>query len=556
MMDERDSFVDDGDLRKVVIDLNERLKRVEKQLGISPVIQESIKTEPPMPEEIADSPGERETLEFEVGQTWFALIGIVVLAIGMAFLLSLPFASLPAWLPSLGGYAVCGIVFAIARLSAKSFQDISKYLRGAGMLLLFFATWRLFDFSPEPALATGSLLGRVLLILVVVANVVLALRRKSQTLFIIAVITGMTAGLVGDGNWFMLVGSSAVVALACYVQVKLGWRSIATATFCLAVASYIIWAMGNPLINNELGLQKDFYPMVWAIPIWVILVSTSLMLRPDLTAEDGAVQMSDFLLCALGFGTFFLHHLMAFKQEFLASHVLMAMILLLLSVAFWIREKSRVSTFFFAMTGYMSLSFALMNAFEGTDMFVALSLQSLVVIVTAIYFSSPFIIVANCLIFIGIIGGYIVVTDVERGMSIGFGVVALISARILNWQKERLVLKTELMRNTYLVIAFLILPYALFYLLPEGLVAVAWIGLALFYYGLHLALGNRKFRWMAHATLLLTALYAVVIGTARLESHYRIITFLILGSIMLIVSLVFTILRSRRNKSNQERKGE
>jgi hypothetical protein len=419
------------------------------------------------------------------------------------------------------------------------------------MLLLFFATWRLFDFSPEPALAAGSLLGRVLLILVVVANVILAWRRKSQTLFTIAMITGMAACLLGDGNWFLLLGISALVALSGYTQIKLEWRSVATITFSLAVGTYIVWAIGNPLINDELGLQKEFYPMVWAIPLWVVMVSAAVMLRPDLSVEDGPVQVSDFLMCALGFGLFFLHHLVAFDQEFLLSHVVLALILLLLSVAFWIREKSRVSTFFFAMTGYMSLSFALIKAFEGTDMFVALSLQSLVVIATAVYFCSPFIIVANCLIFIGIIGGYLVVTDVEQGMSIGFGIVALVSARILNWQKERLVLKTELMRNTYLIIAFLILPYALYYLLPEVYVAVAWVGLALFYYGLHITLGNRKFRWMAHATLLLTALYAIVIGTARLDSHYRIITFLILGSIMLIVSLIFTIRRAKRHKASQ-----
>ncbi len=549
MTDERDSFVEDSDLRKVVMQLNERVLHVEKQLGISPPVHKAIEPEPVPAEMESTQSGDQETLEFEVGQTWFALIGIVVLAIGMAFLLSLPFASLPGWLPSIGGYLVCGVVFVVAKISAKSFQDISKYLRGAGMLLLFFATWRLFDFSPEPALSGGSLTGRLLLILVVVTNVVLAWRRNSQILFTISMITGMAACLVGEGNWFPLVGISALVALAGFVQVKLEWRSIAPVTFVLAIIAYILWAIGNPLVSDELAISSEFYMMVWAIPVWVTLVSVTIMLRPDTTVEDGPVQVSDLLLCGFGFGLFFLHHLIAFDQQLLFSHLAMALIYLLLSMVFWVREQSRISTFFFAMTGYMALSFALIKAFEGTEMFVALSLQSLVVIATAVYFSSPFIIVANCLIFIGIIGGYIFVTDVEKGMSIGFGVVALISARILNWQKERLVLKTELMRNTYLLIAFLILPYALYFLVPEGYAAVALVGLALFYYGLHLTLGNRKYRWMGHATLLLTALYTVLIGTAQLDSHYRIITFLILGSIMLIVSLIFTMRRAKRTKS-------
>ena len=208
------------------------------------------------------------------------------------------------------------------------------------------------------------------------------------------------------------------------------------------------------------------------------------------------------------------------------------------------------------MTGYMALSIALIKAFDSPEVFVALSVQSLVVIATAIYFCSKFIILANSMIFIGIILGYIALSEGEQGMSIGFGIVALISARILNWQKKRLTLETEFMRNTYLTVAFVVLPFALYYLSPEKFIAVAWLGLSLFYYGLFLFFGNRKYRWMGHLTLLLTALYVVVVGTARLESHYRIITFFALGSIMVIVSVVFSLIRRKQAAGKQPEDSE
>jgi len=256
--------------------------------------------------------------------------------------------------------------------------------------------------------------------------------------------------------------------------------------------------------------------------------------------------MGGLLMCGLGYGVFFLHHLLGFESQLIVAQLVIAVLLLGIAYVFWTREKSSFSTFLYAMTGYMALSIALIKWFDSPEVFVALSLQSLIVIATAIYFSSKFIILANCLIFIGIIFGYIAVSEVEQGMSIGFGIVALVSARILNWQKERLTLKTEFMRNSYLAIAFTILPYALFYLAPDKFVAVAWVALSLFYYGLFLFFGNRKYRWMGHSTLLLTALYAVLIGTAKLESHYRIITFLVLGSIMIIVSLIFSYIRGKQ----------
>jgi hypothetical protein len=525
----------ESDLRAAVLELAQRMDRVEKRLGL--VTEETIVPEeaPEFEQSVAAPPEKEESLEFEVGQTWFALIGIVALAIGAAFLLSLPFADLPSWLPSVAGYVVSAIVLYLAKVSRRSFEVISKYLRGAGMLLLFFATLRLYYFGEVTAVSTGSLLGRALLLATVAINLTLAWRRGSTFLFVLAVLTGCVAALAVGTAWF--VAATLIGFPAC-------------------VLTYAVWAIGYPVFGHPVGVVGTDFPVVYVIPLWMSLFSYAVMRRPDLEAEDTPVQISGVLMCGLGLTVFLLHHLLGFDTRIVSSQLVMAVLLLGISLAYWIREKSKFSTFIYAMTGYMALSVALVSAFDSPEVFVALSLQSLVVIATAVYFCSPFIIVANSLIFIGIILGYMAVSEVEQGMSIGFGIVALVSARILNWQKKRLALQTELMRNTYLVIAFLVFPYALYYMVPEMFVAVAWTGLALFYYGLFLFFGNRKYRWMGHWMLLLTALYAIVIGTARLESHYRIITFLVLGSIMVIVSLVFSIIRSKRRKTRDRRMGE
>ena len=541
------------DLRAIVGDLCRRLERVEARLGMEAPVVRPEQPEPVQERSISEVRAEQESLEFAVGQAWFALLGIVVLAIGMAFLLSLPFSGLPPYLPSMSGYLVCALLFYLAGKTSRSFADISKYLRGAAMLLLFFATWRLFDFGAEAALAAGSLPGMLLILVVTVLNLFVAWRRASPVLFSLALLTGMAGALVIRDDWFALVMITLMVVCAAWAQVKLGWRSLASVVFALAMAAYIIWAIGIPSRGEAVGVDTTFPYMPWGIPVWILLLSLAVMKREDRSVEDTAVQVTGIILCLFGYGIFMLHQLLGYDHAFLLAQLVMAALLIGISVAFLIRERSRFSTFVYAMTGYMALSMALIKAFDSPEVFVALSLQSLVVIATAILFCSPFIVVANSLIFIGIIIGYLVVADVEQGMSIGFGVVALISARVLNWQKERLTLRTELMRNTYLLTAFFSFPYALYYLVPATYTAVAWTGLGLFYYGLHLYFGNRKYRWMGHATLVLTALYVLVVGTASLQSHYRIITFLILGSILVVVSIVFTILRARRQK---DRSGE
>src|SRR5262249_12478788 len=163
-------------------------------------------------------------------------------------------------------------------------------------------------------------------------------------------------------------------------------------------------------------------------------------------------------------GIYFVHTLAAYRTDFAPLHAAASLVYLGLAIAFWRRHASRVATFFYAMTGYAALSMAILKASAMPQVFVWLSLQSVVVVATAIWFRSRLIVVANFAIYVAIVAGYMVLAGRETGISIGFGIVALTSARILNWQKDRLALKTELMRNVYLACAFLIFPYSLAHL--------------------------------------------------------------------------------------------
>ncbi len=57
---------------------------------------------------------------------------------------------------------------------------------------------------------------------------------------------------------------------------------------------------------------------------------------------------------------------------------------------------------------------------------------------------------------------------------------------------------------------------------------------------------------MGHITLLFTTLYLVIVGTSRFEPVYRVLSFLALGTVLLIVSLVFTRLKKRKNEGTME----
>ena len=195
------------------------------------------------------------------------------------------------------------------------------------------------------------------------------------------------------------------------------------------------------------------------------------------------------------------------------------------------------------MFGYLALSVAIVTQFAAPLLFIWLCWQSLLVISTAVWFRSKFIVVANFIIYIIIFIAYLAVEGKVDLISISFGFVALLSARVLNWKKDRLELKTEQMRNAYLLSALIIIPYALYFAMPESLISVSWIVIAIIYYVLSLILKNRKYRWMALLTLLLTVGYVFIIGITNSDATYKIVSFIVLGTVLIVVSLTYTKLR-------------
>jgi len=118
-------------------------------------------------------------------------VGIVVLAIGAAFTLSLPYAGAPSAAPSLIGYAAAAAVFLLARVWRRAFALVSGNLRGAAMALLYFSTAAVL-FGDRHALSASSFAGQAALILAVALNLALALRWRSPWLAGLALATALS----------------------------------------------------------------------------------------------------------------------------------------------------------------------------------------------------------------------------------------------------------------------------------------------------------------------------------------------------------------------------
>jgi len=531
--------------------LEQRLARVEVMLGLAETPpRQPVPEAAPAPRG-GTLPGVGE-FEVAVGQNLFANIGIGVLAIGGALVLSLPWHGLPKFLPSLIGWLLAGGLFLLARCLQHSLPLIGKQCRGIAMALLFFATLRLCYFGAPSMLDPASGAAAACLTVAVAINLAVGWWRNSVILTGLAMVTGYAAALAAGtpGYVFGMVTAMSLVAGLALRQRDWPWLVVFATPW--AFLTYLLWALGDPLVGNRLELVSGPFAGagVGLLLVWMAMHAVAMTGRRDHNTTEAPVAQAASVLNCGGYLLFLLHTLIRYGEAFFAANLAASLVLLGIAVMFWVRERSRFATFVYAMTGYAALNMALIKATEVPDLFVWLSAQSLLVVTTAIWFRSRFIIVANFLIYLAVVVCYMVLVQQEHGHSLVFGLVALTSSRILKWQKDRLELKTELMRNAYLTSAFIALPYAFYHIVPQAWVALSWVGIALFYYVMNFLTGARKYRWMGHNTLLLTVVYIFIVSIGKLEGTQRIISFLVLGTVLLVVSLVFTLIRSRQHRSS------
>lgn len=524
--------------------LETRLRKVEALLKVEPE-QEAL-TEAQHPELLAGTAEKADSLELDIGEYWFAKVGIVVLVIGLAFLLTLPYRNLPVLLPSLLGYLLVGAMTGASTLLRKSFGHLSRYFMGGALLLFYFATMRLHFFTDQPAVA--SRMAAIGLMAVAVAvYLTVAYRKKSVYLMGLGISTGFITVILSGQPYWIFSMTALLSALVVYFKFQRKWPALLTLGVLLAYFTHFVWSINNPFLGNPLQLVGAPLANLYFIMLYAALLGLGNLSMGEEVSENGIRITTTFLNCLGSFSLLLLLGLIKFPAHLAGVHFTAFLLYLGLAIVFWAREKSKFSTFFYAMTGYSALSIAIIAGFHKPDYFIWLSWQSIVVISTAIWFRSRFIIVTNFFIYILIFLAHLALAERHGMVILNFAIVALISARILNWKKDRLELKTELMRNAYLGAAFVMFPTALYQMVPNNFVSISWVGITLFYYLLSRLLDNKKYRWMAILTLLLTVGHVFVVDIWRLEPLYRVASFLILALALLATSLLYT---RRRAKSS------
>ena len=534
-----------NELIEKINSLELRIGKIEQQFevtaiqGTSEVLSsghESKETDDGAFEELTVDKGLIESNIFEYGLAWF---GSLVLLFGIVFLLNFAGNYLSGPLASSVGYLAVAGVFFLAWYLRNSYSHLSYMLGLSAHLLVFYITLRLYFFTAHPVIPMGGFV-IVLLLIAIAIQCYFAIRQDSELLGSIAMILLLATALFADKTTVTLSLMILTAALSVFFLIRYGWWRLMIATMILIYFSQITWLLGNPVMGHTPGAATaDSFNLI-TLFVYSLIYSLIPMIKQNGKFPDG-IYPATILINGLSFTTALSLVIISF---YLNSYVLIFSLISLLCLVYSIFLKYRINRLFdsafYAIYSFMALSIAVYGYSKLPNAYWLLALQSLLVVSWALWFRSKIIVVMNTFLFTGILAIYMAYYPSVNKVNIAFVIAAFISARIINWKKERLTLQTEMIRNTYLITLFLTMLYALYHLVSRQYVTLSWTGAAVFYFIMSLILKNVKYRWMAIATVLITGFYLFFVDLSHLETGYRVLAFLFLAVISLGASLYFT----------------
>lgn len=538
-----DQEIDMGKIESRLKSLEDRLARLESALvntdseklngseWKAPTAERSLITE------MSDE--EEKGLESKMGRFGLAWLGNIVLLFGIIFLIQYLLITGHLYSSVIIGYITAISMYFLAGYLKRTNNHLSFMFRMNAQVLLFYITLRLHFFTETPIIL-NKVISVLLLLLLIALQVYISIRDKSQSFAALFVIFALISGIVCDSIYVILplVGLSAVGAVYYYYRFR--WEPLLIITIFLTYISAFLWLLGNPVIGHPLKLINEHYSgIVFVFLLGAIYSGTLLFRYKDRSSDNfltGVTIVNGFLFTllllfvVLGF----------FSNNYKILFSAITTCCLTYAIFLHSRYEWNFASAFYALYGFMAMSIAFQGLLGFPRVFLLLSVQSLVVVSMALWFRNRLIVAMNSILFLIILLAYLFSSKSINDINFSFALVALLSARIINWKKSRLHIETDLIRNLYLIEGFFMVLFALLHAVPKQFITLSWTIAALLYFLVGSILKNVKYRYMALGTMICSAIYLFLVDLARIEIIFRILALLVLAAISIGISIYYT----------------
>ena len=482
---------------------------------------------------------EEKGLESQIGRFGLAWLGNIVLLFGIIFLTQYMMNMGLGIIPVLFGYLASGAIFFLANHIKRSNVHMAFIFRINAQVLFFYITVRLHFFSGSPLIPQRSV-SIIILLLIVAAMAYMSFRNRSQAFAMLAVLFAIVTSVLADSVNLTLPVVILTAVWTIYLHSRFGWEPLPIVTILLCYVTFTMLLFGNPLAGHPVQMITEHHNIwIYLLGIGACFSGMSLFRKKDSGSDDfltSVIFINGILFTLL----LLLIVLRFFNSDYVALFSGISLCCLVYSTILHSRSDWNFASAFYALYGFMAMSVALYGIFGLPRVYLLLPVQSLLVVSMALWFRNRLIIVMNSILFLFILLVYLLSTKNITGANFCFALISLISARIINWKKSRLQIKTDMIRNLYMFEAFFMMLFALLHAVPRQFVTFSWTMAALLYFLISLLLKNIKYRYMALGTMICSAFYLFLVDLARIEIIYRVLALLFLAAISIGISIYYT----------------
>ncbi|NOU48839.1 MAG: hypothetical protein HOO86_17515 [Bacteroidales bacterium] len=485
--------------------------------------------------------------ESNLGEYGLAWLGNIVMFFAISFLWQYFNDAGKPLISTLVGVVSVVAVFLMSRYFRKNFTFLSFMFNLFGFIILFYIVLRMHYFTDKPFI-TNQILATGLLLLLIVFQIYTAFRKQSQILAALAFTFALITAYASRNTHSFFVISIGITCVTLYAYLKFNWWKALTIVLITGFIVSMIWLLKNPvsLVKNPDDLTYH-YAFTY-LSVLAGLYSLVVFRKPD-NSFSGDSILSTILIAGISYSMLVLAIVVKhFPNSFVPFFVSISVYCLVYSVILKLYSPWKYTPSLYALYGFVSISVSVFGIYHFPDSFLLLIYQSVLVLVLALWYRSQIITLMNTVLLLILIIVYYKVSGTLQIVNFSIPVVAFLSARIIKWQKERLNIKTDFIRNIYLFTLFFTFLIATYKGLPGQYITVSWLAISGIYFVLSILIKSIKYRWMAMGNLLISAFYLFLFDLANIDLIYRVLAFLAFAIISIIFSTYY-VKKLKRNDS-------
>lgn len=477
--------------------------------------------------------------ESNIGEYGLAWLGNIVLFFGITFLVEYLRISGYNLVSSVFGFTSVAGIFGLAYYFRESNPYMARIFNLNGYLLLFYVTLKLHFLTTNPIIASKAF-GLMLLLGVTGFLLFLSIRKKITLLTGLSMILLSVTAVVSDSTHLMLPLATLISILGTVFLYRFGWIRPVFLSIFLVYLINMIWLLNNPLMGHPLQVITNHQSGYIYLFIGSAIFSLIALMPSDDQKYSSTGITGALVFNGIGFTLLMgLYILSFFPENYIFPTGIIAIYCIIYSIILKVRSVWKIAAALYALFGFVALTVCIYGIYHFPQAYFLLAIQSLLVVSMAIWFRSKFIVIMNSLMYLALLLVYLTTSATGDAMNISFSLVALATARILNWKKERLTIKTDLIRNFYLLTAFPMVLFTLHHLVPDQFVTLSWALAAVAYLLLSLILKNVKYRYMALGTMIAASFYLFLVDLSRIELVYRVVALLSLAFVAIGISIYY-----------------